>query len=646
MIIIISESFDKVLRNYIDASKEPYKNHPIANLIRKKLPKYFQNEIGDDYQIKGSSGIGRWATVPKISFINENITTTPQDGYYVVYIFREDMSGFYLSLNFGVRQFNRNYGRKNLPKAAKMFREILQSTFSGVKDYVPMDLGSLDGNSKRPTTKDYENGDIFSIEYNINEIPSDDYLIEDLLFVLNLYDYLFKIRGNTIFSDEELKFFNIESNFQKVDEGVLEDSSHLSIRNFGAISNADLEISKINIIAGKNATGKSTASKLLYCFLKYNSHNRQNFAYKPVREQIEALFGRISRFSRDFPEDAYSSIKKLWINFVNTEDVYKEFEIYGQLKDIFYSNAFSSISSKNIDELFDSFDEIDELINIIEEDGSDLYNSIIKTLLDSEFSNEIRGFAEFKGNYNNHEYKFSSNLTETYQFESQGEFFIQDVFYIDSFSWLDIINSHGYHSVHVMSLFKAIGDYSNESLDFFDDLKNKNIIKLENMLEHMLNGKFVYNKGRFKYSDNDGELFSLSNASSGMKQLAIIQLLLRNRKLKPNSVLIIDEPEVNLHPGWQFKYAEILVFLAIELDIKLYINTHSPIFIEAMEVFTKYYGLDDETNFYLTQKLDDGKYNFVKWDYDKLYEIYDDLAEPFNKIEIYRLKTEYKKNKN
>ena len=87
---------EKVLNEYIDASNEPYKNHPIADLIRKELPKCFEKEIGNKYKIKGSSGIGRWATIPWISFLNEDITTTPQDGYYAVYLFKEDMTGFYL----------------------------------------------------------------------------------------------------------------------------------------------------------------------------------------------------------------------------------------------------------------------------------------------------------------------------------------------------------------------------------------------------------------------------------------------------------------------------------------------------------------------------------------------------------------------
>ena len=41
----------------------------------------------------------------------------------------------------------------------------------------------------------------------------------------------------------------------------------LNISNFGLIEKANINLSKINVIAGNNSTGKTTLSKLLFCFL-------------------------------------------------------------------------------------------------------------------------------------------------------------------------------------------------------------------------------------------------------------------------------------------------------------------------------------------------------------------------------------------
>ena len=127
------------------------------------------------------------------------------------------------------------------------------------------------------------------------------------------------------------------------------------------------------------------------------------------------------------------------------------------------------------------------------------------------------------------------------------------------------------------------------------------------------------------------------------KQIGVLQSLLANRKLSPGSFLIIDEPEVNLHPEWQVKFAGILVLLAKDLDITLYINTHSPLFIQAIDAYSEYYDLNDETNYYLTEKSNvEGKYNINKIDNDELFVIYDNLGKPYDFINIIKIKNSYK----
>jgi predicted ATPase len=115
--------------------------------------------------------------------------------------------------------------------------------------------------------------------------------------------------------------------------------------------------------------------------------------------------------------------------------------------------------------------------------------------------------------------------------------------------------------------------------------------------------------------------------------------LLSSNKLKKGSYLIIDEPEVNLHPEWQFKFAEILVLLAKELDITVYLNSHSPFFIEAIEAFTEFYDMQDDVNYYLTEESEvEGKYNFIRINPDELYRIYDNLGRPYDLIDQLRLR--------
>ena len=46
---------------------------------------------------------------------------------------------------------------------------------------------------------------------------------------------------------------------------------NLEIKYFGRIHYADIALNKINVVGGINSSGKSTASKLLYCYLKANA---------------------------------------------------------------------------------------------------------------------------------------------------------------------------------------------------------------------------------------------------------------------------------------------------------------------------------------------------------------------------------------
>ena len=220
-------------------------------------------------------------------------------------------------------------------------------------------------------------------------------------------------------------------------------------------------------------------------------------------------------------------------------------------------------------------------------------------------------------------------------------------FYMDSFSIFDIYNTvpnlglrqpHYYN--HIEYLKKMLQEDSDESLDLFDDKRNKKIISVEKRIEEIINGKIKFNKGEFSFISKNLKPCKMQNTASGIKQIGVIQLLLSNRKLKEDSFLIIDEPEVNLHPKWQFKLAEILTLLVCELNIKIYINSHSPLFIEAMEVFTKKYGLDEDTNYYMSEKSDNpDAYDIVgKYDLDNLYELYENLAEPYNLIDSIDLK--------
>ena len=67
----------------------------------------------------------------------------------------------------------------------------------------------------------------------------------------------------------------------------------------------------------------------------------------------------------------------------------------------------------------------------------------------------------------------------------------------------------------------------------------------------------------------------------GIKAFTIIRTLLEKGEIHEKDVMVLDEPEIHLHPEWQLIYAELIVLLEKYLHLTILITTHSPYFLEA-----------------------------------------------------------------
>ena len=273
---------------------------------------------------------------------------------------------------------------------------------------------------------------------------------------------------------------------------------------------------------------------------------------------------------------------------------------------------------------------------------------IMFEILGREFIRDIDNFAFFIGKDKNQ----SFSVAFDYFFENG---FIDNVFYVDNVSILDLKYSDK-KLIHMDDLFNNLGYLNSKS----NDNKSQLILeKIENIIKGSYDNpnffrteisvpedepSYIRLKKRFSrfgmdLKKEDRKVRTTThNTASGIKQIGIIQILLGNNKLKEDDYLIIDEPEVNLHPEWQFKFAEILVLLARDLKINVYLNSHSPFFVEAIDAFTEFYDMQDEINYYLAEESqNEGKYDFNKIGSDELYKIYDNLGRPYDLIDQLRL---------
>lgn len=82
--------------------------------------------------------------------------------------------------------------------------------------------------------------------------------------------------------------------------------------------------------------------------------------------------------------------------------------------------------------------------------------------------------------------------------------------------------------------------------------------------------------------------FKLDGASSGESHF-LAQMLFLDNSLNKNekNIILIDEPEISLHPKWQREYLFKLYDYFYMYDLTIFIATHSPLIISKIQVNQK-----------------------------------------------------------
>jgi ABC-type transport system involved in cytochrome c biogenesis ATPase subunit len=112
-----------------------------------------------------------------------------------------------------------------------------------------------------------------------------------------------------------------------------------------------------------------------------------------------------------------------------------------------------------------------------------------------------------------------------------------------------------------------------------------------NLLKRIINNKFSYKEINFNKekgfifttlynsSLSDSKTLSPTDLSSGEQhELVLLYELLF--KVEPNSLVLIDEPELSLHVGWQVQFLKDLQEITKLADLDILIATHSPDIIQ------------------------------------------------------------------
>lgn len=208
----LREAFQRILSEYTVASQEDFTQHALANFIRGGLRDAVALAAGENERLlfKGSAGQGNWARGPWVGIFDKFVTSGAQSGYYPVYLFREDMTGLYISLNQGMTEAKKLYksdAKTALKSRAVNFRAMLGKKIAGYPEL------TIDLRPSAPTndTAFYEAGNICAKFYPLGRLPNEAQLVWDLTNMVQLYEALVQgeingeVSSTTVEGDEPSK---------------------------------------------------------------------------------------------------------------------------------------------------------------------------------------------------------------------------------------------------------------------------------------------------------------------------------------------------------------------------------------------------------------------------------------------------------
>lgn len=422
----------------------------------------------------------------------------------------------------------------------------------------------------------------------------------------------------------------------------------LKISNIGKIEKAAIEIDGITVIAGENNTGKSTIGKLLFAI--FNSMN--NMDEKITQERRSrinnivniSLQGRVLQNTTNFAERR-RNINTLTRRLSDDIMEYLNGEMVENMEDFVRNKINESSIFENKEDMEEFIKEcakrVESLMNISDKK---VMTEVITRWFNRVFANQmsplrdegIESKVEMVIKDKKVTYIFKENACVNWESEIS---ILHQAFYIDNPFVIDRMST--YYGTDKITESYLLGFLRNGDGDIYDNIFDAVLAKdkldeIYNILGEVIEGDIETNQdGEYCFkSSKYSKPLNIVNLSTGMKSFALIKRLLECGSIKEKDVIILDEPEIHLHPEWQLLYAKLIVLLQKKFDLSMIITTHSPYFIDAIDVFSSKYNISHRTRYYLAENV--GELSSMHDVTDNIDAIYKKLSDPMQMLENLR----------
>lgn len=431
----------------------------------------------------------------------------------------------------------------------------------------------------------------------------------------------------------------------------------LNIKNFAKIEEAEILIDGITVIAGENNTGKSTIGKILFALFNSLSDIEEKIKNQRLKE-IQSIVRIVLVNNMSLTDKTKSlTLRRLRNTITNKitdgieETLDGDSDIKAESIRKIVESAVNIFIRENIDKnketelQFISDEILEKIIEVLLMPENVLALEAISRYFESVFYGQINSLTrnvdkeavlslEIKGKKNT--LSFEDDLCKYFD----GEVFItKKAVYIDNPFVIDELSEYNALNVMQEMLKKLLTNESNN--DLFDGIiesvrAKEKLSDVYKTLQTVVDGDIITEQNDELYLKNDSvdKPISVHNLSTGVKSFVILKMLIERGGLQEKDVLILDEPEIHLHPEWQVAYAELIVLLQKHFDLSIVVTTHSPYFMDAIDLFSHKYKINEKVNYYLSSVEDDKIHmNRVT---DNIDQIYKKMASPIQELDSLR----------
>ena len=428
------------------------------------------------------------------------------------------------------------------------------------------------------------------------------------------------------------------------------------LKDYQAVHSAEIDLNGVTIIAGENGCGKSTTTRWIYYLMEVIT-NFEKYAFKDYKRSLFQLLSKLDSVRREVTmfysvsESPNFSRLRNRLNVIQgdrPDDVAAfnlAFEEYvSKLSDILESYFDSPQTSARKQRLLSYIGNNESTPQFDKDAFVETYVSQLNNYYDRYIDNCARrnnvSMWRILQNY------FDDKLTipQKINFQEDG---------VDMVGTQQLGHLFGLSRCIYVDTPMALARMSDTDNVFWKQLRTMMFAKRETELSlpakkmimrirKIINGSIIIDPDsidddELRFVREDGELnIPIEETATGLKSFAYVLKLLENGLLDSQTMLIIDEPEVHLHPQWVVEFARILLMLNKELGVHVVLASHNPDFVSAIRAISEAEGVLDKTNFYLAKESDSHKYMY---DFKSLAQNIGPIFESFNialsRIELY-----------